>query len=310
MRCQNCGKENEESARFCENCGTPLEPDKEKTWNLNNKVEQESVFKNQEPELYRDLQVQQEEEKTQSMVPIIVLSLVAVVLLAAVGIGIVAYLQSQKDENDELEAIVSRNDRTVYETQTEEKDSETDTEESEKRESEVPEATQTPSAIKTTTPTPTPVITEQPKEHRYELVIKDCTWEQAWQECRDKGGYLARMETEEEFDALTNTIEANGLQKIKFFLGGRRELNGSTYSWADNSNQLFGDALNSSSSPLADKWMKDEPSFQDGDIIENCLNIFYYEKEGRWVLNDVPNAVLDAVPEYVGTVGYVCEYES
>lgn len=313
MRCQNCGKENEDDARFCENCGMPLKDDEEKTWNLNNKVEQESVFQNQAkgPELYHEPQTKEHTER-QSIAPIIVLSIIAAVLLAAVGIGTAAYLLSENNEKDKLEAIVNRNDEAAHET----RDFKTAESEEGEEQAEASDPEQTPAAEPSATPavtptvTPTPTVTEQPKEHRYELVIKDCTWEQAWQECRDKGGYLARIETEEEFDALVNTIEANGLQKMKFFLGGRREINGSAYSWADNNNQLFGDVLNSPTSPLADKWMNGEPSFQDGDIIENCLNIFYYEKEKRWVLNDVPNAVLDAVPSYAGTIGYVCEYEN
>ena len=42
---------------------------------------------------------------------------------------------------------------------------------------------------------------------------------------------------------------------------------------------------------------------------ETCLDIYYYSKEKRWVWNDVPNDILDVVPSYAGTLGYIVEYE-
>lgn len=57
------------------------------------------------------------------------------------------------------------------------------------------------------------------------------------------------------------------------------------------------------------EWMRNEPSYQDGDVQENCLDIFYYEDEGRWVWNDIPNNVLQNVSYFSGKIGYICEYE-
>ena len=56
--------------------------------------------------------------------------------------------------------------------------------------------------------------------------------------------------------------------------------------------------------------MTGEPSFSDKDTQENCLDIFYYQKEDRWVWNDVPDDILKTVPEYAGKLGYICEYEN
>jgi len=55
--------------------------------------------------------------------------------------------------------------------------------------------------------------------------------------------------------------------------------------------------------------MRNEPSYQDGDVQENCLDIFYYKDEGRWVWNDIPNNVLQNVSYFSGKIGYICEYE-
>ena len=49
--------------------------------------------------------------------------------------------------------------------------------------------------------------------------------------------------------------------------------------------------------------------FIDGEIQENCIDLFYYEEHGRWVLNDVPNDILAVVPYFSGKIGYIVEYE-
>lgn len=52
-----------------------------------------------------------------------------------------------------------------------------------------------------------------------------------------------------------------------------------------------------------------EPSFQDADIEETCVNIHYNSEENRWVWNDVPEDILSEVPYYSGRIGYIVEYE-
>ena len=42
---------------------------------------------------------------------------------------------------------------------------------------------------------------------------------------------------------------------------------------------------------------------------EDRLNIFYYSQEDKWVFNDVPNDILDAVPQFKERIGYICEIE-
>ena len=55
--------------------------------------------------------------------------------------------------------------------------------------------------------------------------------------------------------------------------------------------------------------MLGEPSYEDGDIQENCLDFYYYDEENRWVWNDAPNDILEVAPYYAGTIGYIVEYE-
>ena len=42
--------------------------------------------------------------------------------------------------------------------------------------------------------------------HRYEVIVDDCTWEEAYQNCLSMGGYLARINSKEEFDYITKKV--------------------------------------------------------------------------------------------------------
>ena len=77
------------------------------------------------------------------------------------------------------------------------------------------------------------------------------------------------------------------------------------------SDQCYGEKLNDIGYSCYDYWMIGEPSFEDlnMDIQECYMNLFYYEEEGRTVINDVPNDVISIVPSYSGHVGFICEYE-
>ena len=44
------------------------------------------------------------------------------------------------------------------------------------------------------------------EDHRYELFVKDCTWDQARADCERMGGYLACMTTDEEFKTVEDLI--------------------------------------------------------------------------------------------------------
>ena len=145
--------------------------------------------------------------------------------------------------------------------------------------------------------------------HRYEFVVSDCTWDEAFAQCREKGGYLARINSTEEMEYIVDQMFAEGLDNINFFIGGRRDEDSKDYYWVNEDNQCYGEKLNDSSYSCYDYWMIGEPTFQDGDIKECYMNLFYYKKEGRTVLNDVPADVISVVASYSGHVGYICEYD-
>lgn len=145
--------------------------------------------------------------------------------------------------------------------------------------------------------------------HRYEYIKSDCTWQEAFQNCINKGGYLVRINTEKEYEYIRKEITKQNMTDIYFRIGGRRDSQSKDYYWVNQDNKLFGDKLNSDSSWCSDAWMTNEPSFQDGNLQELYMDLFFSDKENRFVWNDVPNDMLQADPSYAGKLGYICEYE-
>lgn len=144
--------------------------------------------------------------------------------------------------------------------------------------------------------------------HRYQIVVTDCSWDEAFEQCRQMGGYLVRINSYEEYAAIVNQIQNEGYEKIHFYLGGRRNSYDSNYCWVNENDELMDDgpALNSVDAWCASAWMTGEPSYVDGDTQEMYMNMFYYKSNLAWVLNDVPD---DITGVYPGQTGYICEFE-
>lgn len=148
--------------------------------------------------------------------------------------------------------------------------------------------------------------------HRYEFVIKDCGWHQAYQESLQKGGYLVRINSAEEYNYILQEISARGYDNIHFYLGGRRDANSTDYYWVDKDNVTYGVKLNGNPEAWCyNEWMAGEPSYEDPQlhIDEPYLNIFYYSGENRWVWNDGPEDIPVTVPAFSQKVGFIVEYE-
>ncbi len=143
--------------------------------------------------------------------------------------------------------------------------------------------------------------------HRYSYEILDCGWNEAFQLAQEAGGYLAHINSEEEFNYIVGEIENKGYHKMQFHIGGRRDSGDQNYYWVDYDDQTYGDSLNSSMGDWF--WMIGEPSFTSDGVEERYLNIFYYNKQEKWVANDEPENSVAQVPKFSGHVGYIVEYD-
>lgn len=150
--------------------------------------------------------------------------------------------------------------------------------------------------------------------HAYQVVIEDCTWEEARQRCIDAGGYLVRINSEEEFDYITNLLNSRGYSDYHFYLGGRRELSDTEYYWVNEENQFLEGCLNSAESWAMPHWYNNEPSFQDtgsdapSAISEDVMNLFFVSES--WYLNDSSSDLPGDYPSLLsGKVGYIVETE-
>lgn len=149
--------------------------------------------------------------------------------------------------------------------------------------------------------------------HRYEYYQDDCTWTQAFNKAISMGGYLARINSQEEFEYIVSQMSGSNFgDMIIFHIGGRRDPNMTQYYWIDESNTLYGECLNSPDHWTNGKyWMANEPSFKDSydnkTVEEDKLVL--YKLNGNWALNDSTDGIVEWYPKDSGKVGYIVEFE-
>lgn len=156
---------------------------------------------------------------------------------------------------------------------------------------------------------------EEPREvHRYEFIVKDVTWQEAYDDCISRGGYLVNINSQEEYKTIRKKLNSGNFWHIKFWIGGKRDLNrdgGQDYYWVDkegNYGEKVHDKQDTWEPGIWEQgvWLSGEPSIWDKETNEpECFMDMYYQ-EGRWVWNDVP---LDISMYYAGSIGYICEYD-
>lgn len=170
----------------------------------------------------------------------------------------------------------------------------------------------TPAFNETTVPETTAAQTDTESDiHRYEYYVDDCSWNEAFYRARSLGGYLARINTYQEYEYIKADIRQQHKEKIMFRVGARRDPGSSLYYWVDINNSPVIGPINVRDYWAFPEWMSGEPSFSDKDlnIEEEYVDIYFFEKEKRWVFNDVPDDIVAAVPNYSGRIGYIVEYD-
>lgn len=287
--CPECGTGNVANARFCEKCGAPL-------------------FQSNIQEVSKQKEIRQPEDKKPGGEKAFLIAGLFLLLFAIiVGGAFAAYNFIGRSEREVVQRSDTDSSGTIESDSTEKESKEEKTE------------AETKAEAKSGTETKTEEDSEEeeeekydPKEggiHRYEYVISDCTWEQAYSECLKKGGYLVHINSREEYNYILNEITKKQLDRIHFRIGAKRNTNSKDYYWVNEENQLYRDKVNSPAYWCSSEWMTAEPSFEDNGTMEMYLDIFYYQGMNQWVWNDVPNDIVAVVPAYAGKLGYICEYE-
>lgn len=89
-------------------------------------------------------------------------------------------------------------------------------------------------------------------------------------------------------------------------IGARRSDDDYQYYWVDEHNRRMGSPINNSAF-----WASGEPSYIDSasGYEEDCVDIFYYGKEDRWIFNDFPDDVVAFDSAFEGRIGYIVDYE-
>jgi len=143
--------------------------------------------------------------------------------------------------------------------------------------------------------------------YRYEILIDDVTWYEAYEDCMTRGGHLVTIESQEEFEILAAQLTEQGYEKNIFWLGGMRELGSSEYHWIDAEGTLDDVSLNRAQE-FKDYWLAGEPSYTSAGEEERYMMSFYKSDLERWVWNDAPEDLIAAASNYAGKIGYICEY--
>ena len=176
--------------------------------------------------------------------------------------------------------------------------------------------TATPVPTVQLTPIPTPAgHVDATAVHRYEVVIRDCTWNDAWNDAISRGGYLVRINSEEEFRAVCDVLNAQTQTNIHYYLGGSCDTATKQYHWMDTDGTYFDEVISDGSSWYGSHWYPGEPSFVDTELAAKGTTVEEYwmnliNVSGTWYFNDATYDLVGRYPDWLrGKVGYIVEYE-
>lgn len=325
-RCPTCGRPILERARFCVYDGTMIPDD---MLNLLPEETAEDITENQEQQERREQAVVKKTGRQKKKKVFVVLGvMLGIVACAGVGYAAVHALSGKKNVDQKQEQKIAREEKkettavpekisessklkqktdqdeiaSVSENTTE--NQETDTKVKTKSETEYAETEENKKTVSESKEETSTVSESKAPEiiHTYEVIAGDLSWEDAKNACEERGGYLATINSEEEYEKISEMADRSGLTYL--WLGAK--LQSDTEEWKQ-AGWITGEDW------TFDNWYPGEPSRQDTDGTKElflCMwKAKYNEEEIGWTFNDQRNDIVGAFPKIAGKVGYVCEYE-
>ena len=143
--------------------------------------------------------------------------------------------------------------------------------------------------------------------HTYEFVRGMYSWEEAQKTAKEKGGYLVRFDSEDEFKYVVAEIAKKGYQDTNFIIGARRADGSKDYYFVDADDKPVGGKLNAASSWTTAYWASGEPTYEWDGEQEWIVAVEYKAAEAKWTLNDIPDSA--AYPTDPNCHGFIIEHE-
>ena len=234
-RCPTCGRPILERARFCVYDGTMIPDD---MLNLLPEETAEDITENQEQQERREQAVVKKTGRQKKKKVFVVLGIIlGVVACAGVGYAAVHALSGKKNVDQKQEQKIAREEKkettavpekisesskskqktdqdeiaSVSENTTE--NQETDTKVKTKSETEYAETEENKKAVSESKEETSTVSESKAPQiiHTYEVIAGDLSWEDAKNACEERGGYLATITSEEEYEKIGEMADRSGL---------------------------------------------------------------------------------------------------
>ena len=250
-RCPTCGRPILERARFCVYDGTMIPDD---MLNLLPEETAEDITENQEQQERREQAVVKKTGHQKKKKVFVVLGVIlGIVACAGVGYAAVHALSGKKNVDQKQEQKIAREEKkettavpekisessklkqktdqdeiaSVSENTTE--NQETDTKVKTKSETEYAETEENKKTVSESKEETSTVSESKAPEiiHTYEVIAGDLSWEDAKNACEERGGYLATITSEEEYEKISEMADRSGLTYL--WLGAK--LQSDTEEW-------------------------------------------------------------------------------
>ena len=141
---------------------------------------------------------------------------------------------------------------------------------------------------------------EETGEKRFEVFAGDVTWSQAQARCKEKGGHLAYIKSESDWNAVMDAIKKADSGLSYLWVGGQTTIGSDgktvTAKWSDGSSTSYLDS--------AKLWFGHEPSGKDGSTLEPYMML--WNPGSGWSFNDNSDSCVGIYAS--GTIGYVCQF--